>query len=143
MANNPAPEGRPNLAQRRGPQHVCFWRDGVERLSAGESSIDDSSHGGTTEFSCTRVLPYVDLAVPRFFPSTPFCSTTAARGTFSRPYTKKKNAASTRKNNVNPNIFASYLHTEVICFAGNNANAIPSAVVTKPQNPDTISVPRP
>src|ERR1019366_878763 len=106
-------------------------------LQRWESSIDDSSPGGTTEFSCTLVLPYVDLTVPKFFGST-----AAARAAFSRPYTKKKNAASTRKNNVKPNIFASYLHTEVICFAGKNANAIPSAVVTKPQNPEAISVPR-
>src|ERR1019366_10601022 len=111
-------------------------------LQRWESSIDDSSPGGTTEFSCTLVLPYVDLTVPRFFPSTPFGSTAAARDAVSRPYTEKKNAASARKNNVNPNIFASYLHTEVICFAGKNANAIPSAVVTKPQNPEAISVPR-
>ena len=29
----PAPEGRPSLAQRRGPQHARFWRDGVEGFS--------------------------------------------------------------------------------------------------------------
>src|SRR6266849_1153473 len=81
--------------------------------------------------------PYVDLAVPRFSGSTP-----AACGSFSRPYTKKKNAASARKNTVKPNIFASYLQTEVICLAGKNANAMPSAVVTKPQNPETINVAR-
>src|ERR1035437_6607138 len=49
-----------------------------------------------------------------------FYSTTAACGAFSRPYTKKKNAASARKNSVKPNIFASYRQTEVICLAGKN-----------------------
>src|ERR1035437_10176517 len=50
-AENPAPEGRPNIAQRRGPQHARFWRDGVEGFSAGESRRNDSSPGGTTESS--------------------------------------------------------------------------------------------
>ena len=63
-------------------------------------------------------------------------------GTFRRPYTKKKNAANARKKSVKPNIFASYLHTELICFAGKNAIAMPSVVVIKPKNPETISVPR-
>src|ERR1035437_872893 len=45
-AENPAPEGRPNIAQRRGPQHARFWRDGVEGFSAGTSERNDP--GGTT-----------------------------------------------------------------------------------------------
>ena len=59
------------------------------------------------------VRPYMDLADP-------------ISGTFSRPYTKKKNAASTRKNNVNPNIFASYFQTEVICLAGKTPTRSPA-----------------
>jgi hypothetical protein len=51
---NPAPEGRTNLAQRRGPQHARFWRDGVEGFSAGKSGRSNS-RPGTTEFSRTRL----------------------------------------------------------------------------------------
>jgi hypothetical protein len=46
MPESPVPKGRPNLAQRRGPQHARFWRDGVERFSAGKSGKKDSSPGG-------------------------------------------------------------------------------------------------
>jgi hypothetical protein len=51
---NPAQEGRTNLAQRRGPQHARFWRDGVEGFSAGKSGRSNS-RPGTTEFSRTRL----------------------------------------------------------------------------------------
>jgi len=50
MSENPALEGRPNLAQR---------------LSAGKSRRDDSSPGGTTEFS-VHTLKGLGLALFRF-----------------------------------------------------------------------------
>jgi hypothetical protein len=43
-AQEPAPEGRTNLAQRRGPQHARFWRDGVERFFI-EFLRDDPGRG--------------------------------------------------------------------------------------------------
>jgi hypothetical protein len=42
-------QGRPSLAQRRGPQHARFWRDGVERFSAGKNGRNDSSPVGTNQ----------------------------------------------------------------------------------------------
>src|ERR1700691_2701365 len=62
---------------------------------------------------------------------------------FRRPETKKKNAARSRKNSVNPNIFASYFHTEVICLAGKKASAIPKVVVRNPHDPANSRVARP
>jgi len=52
-----APEGQASLAQRRGPQHARFWRDGVEGFSAGKSGTNDSSPGGTAQFSRTLMSP--------------------------------------------------------------------------------------
>jgi tRNA modification GTPase len=43
-----APEGRASLAQRRGPQHAWFWRDGVEGFSAGCGREGDQVPEGRT-----------------------------------------------------------------------------------------------
>jgi peptide deformylase len=61
---NLAPEGRPNLAQRRGPQHARFWRDGVEGFSAGKSGRNDSSPGGRPSSDENMIYPIVKFGNP-------------------------------------------------------------------------------
>ncbi len=72
--NAAAPEGRPNLAQRRGPQHARFWRDGVEGFSAGYQAQDDQvPEGRPTAALCRTLAPKNPLIVfaNEFFDALP------------------------------------------------------------------------